>query len=630
MKSIKTITLAACSLLALTACQAEQVTAPTPPSAQASAVAPDDIPRIATKIALFGDLHVHTANSFDAFIFGTRTDADAAYRFAKGGTIDNGAGQAIQLDGPPLDFYAVTDHGEYLGIVPAMRDRSSPLSKTDTAKSIFGLLASDRRGSFLRVGRTVVSGDEIPEIYDRAHMDGVWARTVQAAEDHNDPGTFTTFAGYEFTAMRAVSDGAAANLHRNVVFENAAPDRLFTTLDSPRPDALWGWMDDQRAQGRDVLAIPHNSNASNGMMFAAGSYNGAPLDLAEVELRARNEPLVEITQLKGTSETHPLLSPNDEWSDFEIYDNLIGGTLPSYVVDGSFVRQGLARGLDVESRLGTNPFEFGVIGSSDTHISGGAFGEESFFGKFPHDMDPDNRQSTPPDGVTDWSTKETRPTDLVATPQYGASGLAGVWSEANTRTDIFAAMKNRETFGTSGPRLKVRFFAMEARTDTDILDAPDMVAQAYAGGLPMGSRWEKDSRGAPQFLAWAAQDANSAPLERVQIIKSWYADGQPQEAIYDVACADGSTPDAGRCADQGARLDVSNCTRSEGGAAELKTLWTDPDYDPKMPTAYYVRVLEVPKCRWSSWDALRNGTPPNPEMKASVQDRAWSSAIWVH
>ena len=199
------------------------------------------------------------------------------------------------MDGPPLDFYAVTDHGEYLGIIPALRDRSSPLSKTDTAKSIFGLLATDRRASFLRVGQTVVSGDEIEEIYDRELMDSIWARTVAAADDHNSPGRFTTFAGYEFTAMRAVADTAAANLHRNVIFKDRAPDRLFTTLDSPRPDALWAWMDEQRRAGHDVLAIPHNSNASNGMMFAFGSYNGAPLDAAEAELRARNEPLVAVS-----------------------------------------------------------------------------------------------------------------------------------------------------------------------------------------------------------------------------------------------------------------------------------------------------------------------------------------------
>ena len=619
----------AASLIVLSACQAEQTAEPSPAQTQAAAFDSNNIPLVETKIALFGDLHVHTTNSFDAFIFGTRTDANDAYRFAKGETIDNGAGDKIKLDGPPLDFYAVTDHGEYLGIVPALRDRSSPLSKTDTAKSIFGLLATDRRASFLRVGQTVVSGDEIEEIYDRDLMDSIWARTVAAADDHNAPGKFTTFAGYEFTAMRAVADTAAANLHRNVIFKDSAPGRLFTTLDSPRPDALWGWMDEQRSAGHDVLAIPHNSNASNGMMFAFGSYNGGPLDAAEAELRARNEPLVEITQVKGTSETHPQLSPNDEWSDFEIYDNLIGGQLPSYVTDGSFVRQGLARGFTVEKRSGTNPFQFGVIGSSDTHISGGAYEEESFFGKFSHDMNPDSRQTVPPKGERTWPENFKPATDLIATPQYGASGLAGVWARANTRDEIFDAMSNKETFGTSGPRMKLRFFAMKQPVSPDILDAPDMVEQSYAAGLPMGQKWEKSGNKAPQFLAWASQDPNSAPLERLQIIKSWMEDGRPQERIFDIACADGREPEGGRCPEQNAALDISTCQGSGGGAAELKTLWSDPEYDAKMPTAYYIRVLEAPKCRWSTWDAVRNGTTPNPDLKPSVQDRAWSSAIWV-
>jgi hypothetical protein len=624
----------AISVLALSVCQAEQTASPAAPDTRAGALdapaaASNDIPLVETKIALFGDLHVHTTNSFDAFIFGTRTDANDAYRFAKGETIDNGAGDKVKLAGPPLDFYAVTDHGEYLGVVPAMRDRSSPLSKTDTAKSIFGLLATDRRASFLRVGQTVVSGEPVEDIYDRDLIDSTWARNVAAAEDHNAPGTFTTFAGYEFTAMRIVSDTAAANLHRNVIFKDSAPKRLFTTLDSPRPDALWGWMDEQRSAGHEVLAIPHNSNASNGMMFAFGSYNGSPMGAAEAELRARNEPIVEITQVKGTSETHPLLSPNDEWSNFELYDNLIGGRLPSYVTDGSFIRQGLARGFSLEETTGVNPFQFGVIGSSDTHISAGAYEEENFFGKFSHDMNPDSRQTTPPKGETSWPENFTPQADLIATPQYGASGLAGVWARANTREEIFDAMANKETFGTSGPRMKVRFFAMKQPAEPSFLDAPDMVAQSYTAGIPMGQRWDKSDRAAPQFLAWASQDANSAPLERLQIIKSWMEGGRPQERIFDIACADGQDPIDGRCPAQASALDLATCQISGGGAAELKTLWTDPEYDPKQPTAYYIRVLETPKCRWSTWDAVKNGTPPNPNMNASLQDRAWSSAIRV-
>ena len=304
------------SLLAIGACQAEQL----PPKTANQPIENIEIIRTPTKTALFGDLHVHTRNSFDAYIFGTRADADAAYRFAKGEPMENGRGKTIQLDGPPLDFFAVTDHGEYLGIVPELARRGSPLSKTETAKSIFGLLATDRRANFLRIGQTVVSGEEIDEIYDRTLMDNVWAETVRATEAHNQPGVFTTFAGYEFTAMRRVGDLSAANLHRNVIFKNEAPTRLFSTLDSIEPADLWVWMDTQREAGRDVLAIPHNSNASNGMMFAAS------LSTAAARLRIRNEPLAEITQVKGTSETHPLFSPNDEWADFEQYENPVSYT----------------------------------------------------------------------------------------------------------------------------------------------------------------------------------------------------------------------------------------------------------------------------------------------------------------
>lgn len=616
------------SLLILSACQADKAAPTDAPAPPAPAIQSSDVELVETKIALFGDLHVHTTNSFDAFIFGTRTDADDAYRFAKGEEIDNGGGVKVKLDGPPLDFYAVTDHGEYLGVVPAMRDRSTEISKTETAKSIFGLMANDRRGSFLRVGQTVVSGDEIEEIYDRELIDSVWAKNVAAADAHNAPGTFTTFAGYEFTAMRTVADTAAANLHRNVIFKDSAPSRLFTTLDSFRPDALWAWMDEQRAAGHDVLSIPHNSNASNGMMFAFGSYNGGPMSREEAELRLRNEPVVEITQVKGTSETHPLLSPNDEWSNFELYDNLIGGRLPSYITEGSFVRQGLARGFTLEEQLGVNPFQFGVIGSSDTHVSAGAYTEKDFFGKFPHDMNPASRQTIPPKGAKTWPDDFKPLTDLISTPQYGASGLAGVWARANTREEIFDAMMKKETFGTSGPRMKVRFFAMDDWVDENILNSADMVSLAYAQGQPMGSRWDA-GREAPQFLAWASRDANSAPLERMQIIKSWIEDGRPQERIYDIACADGKSPIEGRCPNQNMTVDLSTCSRTGSGAAELKTLWVDPDYDAKTPTAYYVRVLEAPKCRWSTWDAVRNGSEPNPNMLPSIQDRAWSSAIWV-
>lgn len=607
------------ALITLSGCNAsEEASAPTPPVAQPAA----EIIRIPTKVALFGDLHIHTENSFDAYIFGTRASPDDAYAFARGQTIDNGAGTPITLSGPPLDFYSVTDHGEYLGVVKAMRTRSNPLSDTETAKSIFAIFAQDRRANFLRIGATVVSGDPVDDIYDRAHMDNVWSDTVAAADRHNAPGTFTTFAGYEFTSMVQVTETGAANLHRNVIFKDKAPDRLFTTLDSINPEDLWDWMDWQRAAGRDLLSIPHNSNASNGMMFALTQTDGSAMSPAYVAQRMRNEPLVEITQVKGTSETHPQLAPNDEWANFEQYSHLIGSSESSAVVPGSFVRNALAQGLGMAAEGRGNPFEFGVIGSSDSHLGAPSLSEEEHFGKFSHDMDNDMRRSVPNDPSGGWVVEERSEDDLVAAPQYGASGLAGVWAEANTRADIFDAMRARETFATSGPRLKVRMF-MGDYAPTDLI-AADMLTRAYVTGVPMGATVDRPGT----IMAMGYADPDGEPLERLQVI-ALRADGS--EDIYDIACAGNALidPDTHRCLLPIGNVDLTTCQSEGVGSGELSALWNDPKVSVDEPAAYYLRVLERPKCRWSTWDALRAGTPPSPDMETVIQDRAWSSAIWV-
>ena len=601
-------------------------------------VDPASIERTETKNAYFGDLHVHTKNSFDAFITGTRTNADDAYRFAKGATIDNGAGTDISISGPPLDFYGVTDHGEYMGVVAAMRDKNNPISKSDTAKSIFGIFGGgrdDRMQAFMKVGTTIVTGDPLEDIYDRDFIDSAWAENVAAAEKHNEPGVFTTFAAYEYTNMNIIGDIdanlGATNLHRNVVFRDKAPARLFSTLDSTNPEDLWQWMNEQRAAGIDVMSIPHNSNASNGQMFALTTTDGSPLTKAYAENRLKNEPIVEMTQVKGTSETHPLLSPQDEFADHELYEILVGMPVEAKKVPGSFVRQSLARGIGLEVELGANPYAFGFIGSTDAHVSSSSLSEENFFGKFSHDMEMANRQSIPPKGAKSWedAKAEEGDLDIISTAQYGASGLAGVWAKANTREDIFDAMAAKETFATSGPRLKTRFFA--GNYADDILSSSDMLEQAYANGSPMGGNVE-GGKTSPDFIAWAIKDPEGYPLQRIQVVKVWSEDGANMERIYDVACAGGATPDPAtrRCSDNGATVDLTTCkTNDETGAGELKALWNDPDYVVGQKTAYYLRVLENPKCRWSTWDAVRNGTPPNPDMHATLQDRAWSSAIWV-
>ena len=584
--------------------------------------------------AYFGDLHVHTKNSFDAYIFGTRVGPDEAYKFAKGEAIPHAGGGQMQLTGPPLDFLAVTDHGEYLGIVPQMADPSSRIGQTETALAVFGEDAEDPRGSFLRVGLTIVSGEENEEIYDREVMDSVWASTVEAADRHNQPGTFTAFSGYEFTAMRQTGlPGAqsAANLHRNVIFRDGAPGRLFTTLDSTNPEDLWSWMDERRAEGIEVLAIPHNSNASNGEMFAAETYLGEPLTEDWTALRTRNEPLIEISQVKGTSEAHPSLSPNDEFSGFEQYEYFVGSQVKATVNKGDFARTALGRGLELNAADGINPYQFGFIGSSDTHLAAGSLREEDHWGKFGTDgSSPEARQSVPPAGANEWPAPEEN-TDLLVGSKYSASGLAGVWAEANTREHIFGAMVRKETFGTSGPRMRVRLFGGFGY-DADMLTAPDLLEQAYAGGVPMGGDLVGSAEtGAPTFIAWAMQDAISAPLQRIQIIKVWTTDGTANERIYDIACSGGADVDAAtqRCPDNGARVNTATCATEAGsGAAELKTVWQDPDFTPGEEAIYYLRVLENPTCRWSTWDAVRNGTPPNPELPELVQERAWSSPVF--
>ncbi|MBU1289214.1 MAG: DUF3604 domain-containing protein [Alphaproteobacteria bacterium] len=621
--------------LALAACAPNsQITAnPEPAVAPAEVSAPAANP---TRNAYFGDVHVHTSNSFDAYIFGVRATPDDAYRFAKGEAIRHPAGYDIKLAGPPLDFLAVTDHGEYLGVVPAMDTPSSPLSQTAIAQSVFGEDASDPGRSFLRVGTTVVTGEAIAEIYDRDLIDSVWAATIDSAERNNQPGKFTAFSGYEFTAMMAVpgkGSQAAANLHRNVIFRGEAPARLFSTLDSTNPEDLWAWMETQRADGRDVLAIPHNSNASNGQMFALQTYKGEPMTAGYATTRMRNEPLVEVSQVKGTSETAPSLSPNDEWADFEQYEFFIGSTIKSTPSAGDFVRPAYKRGLALQETEGFNPFKFGLISSSDTHVAGASLVEEFHWGKTPQDgASPEARRSVPPNGAETWEGADDPSTrrQITAT-QFSSSGLAGVWAEANTREAIFDAMQRKETFGTSGPRMKVRFFA-GMDYSADMLESAALLDQAYAGGIPMGGQMDKvSSQTGPGFLVWAMRDPLSAPLQRAQVVKVWSDGGETHEAIHDVACSGGALPDATthRCPDNGASVDISDCSTAPGtGASELKAYWQDPDFKADLEAAYYVRVLENPTCRWSTWDAVRAGTPPNPELPETLQERAWSSPIW--
>ncbi len=568
--------------------------------------------------AYFGDLHVHTRYSFDAYVFNVRASPDDAYRYAKGETIMHASGHELRLESGPLDFLAVTDHGLYLGAMPAMDDPSSPLYDEPLAAELRGL----DTGGFARAMQALRSGELAALDTEPAKLDA-WRDIVEAAERHNDPGRFTTFIGYEYTT----SHPDRGNLHRNVIFRSSAvPEAPFASTDSRNPEDLWRWLDARRAEGIEGLAIPHNSNGSNGHMFQLETVAGDPFDAEYAALRMRNEPIVEVTQVKGTSEVHPLLFPTDEWADFEIFPYRIATRLYSEP-KGGYVREAYLNGLLIEEEQAFNPFRFGLIGSTDTHNAAPTPEEDNYHSKVGiNDGTPQRRGSVPLDEPDSQGNKYAQGTFHL----FGASGLAAVWAEENTREAIYDALRRKETFATTGPRLLVRLFAGYDFPD-DLASDRDMVAQAYEGGVPMGSDLIADGDRVPRLLVWAARDVHSAPLQRVQIVKGWVEDGSAHDRVYDVVCSDGLEPDPQnhRCPDNGATVDLSDCSiSSDRGAAELATVWTDPDFDSTLRAFYYVRVLENPVCRWSTWDALRVGVDPRADLPATIQERAFTSPIW--
>jgi len=571
------------------------------------------------KNAYFGDLHVHTQYSFDAFIFKTRNSPDDAYRYGKGEQIMHAAGYPIRLKGPSLDFMAVTDHAEYMGIVPAMADPDHPLSKLPLAKKLRSPKPKINLSVFKALGRGLYLGRPITEYYDLDVIRSTWQRVIESADRHYQPGKFTTLYGYEFTSSPGFT------FHRNVIFRSdKAPELPFSALMSNDPEDLWQWLDKKRAEGIMALAIPHNPNLSNGNAFddEQKTRSGVPFNSEYARQRMRNEPLVEITQVKGTSETHPLLSPNDEWADFEIHRKLKHTN-----ISGSYVREAYLTGLALQETKGFNPYRFGLIGSSDTHNGGAGYCEDNYFSKIGiFDGTPVKRGSVPRQNKKTWDTFNADPVFA----KWGASGLAGVWAEENTRDAIFKALQRKETFATSGPRIRIIFFA-GYDYNPSLIDKRDILAKAYQGGVPMGSDLKAKGKQSPRFLAWAVRDPNGGRLQRLQMIKGWFQGGKAYEQIFDIACSDGLKPDPGthRCPDNGATVDLSDCRFStDKGNAELRTIWDDPTFKPDQSAVYYIRVLENPTCRWSTWDAIRAKVPTNPHLKKTVQERAWSSPIW--
>lgn len=614
---------------------------------------PDDIPPVnRRRNAYFGDLHVHTRYSFDAYAFGTVATPYDAYRFAKGESIKHPAGFDMQLS-EPLDFYGVTDHGMFMGVAPVAADTSSDFSKYPFTEVVHDLNAPDNMGPLSTLDRmrsfglaralalAIVKGEVEPE-EPLAITRSAWADSIKAADMHNDPGRFTTFVAYEYTTT---SDDNGS-LHRNVVFEGSdrVPEVPFSRMHSRDPEDLWDWMDTLRKAGVESLAIPHNSNKSNGHMFKLEDWAGDPIDDEYAVKRFRNEPLVEITQIKGTSETHPALSSRDEWADFEIVTTRgvgMGKAMPSKP-EGSYVREAWRHGLELEAQGITNPFAFGVIGSSDTHTGAAQNDESDFSSKLGVlSAEPQLRGSVPLDFVESTVLNLLPGQEVVEVDgenfmggqqnEFSASGLAAVWAEENTREAIYAAFRRKETFATSGPRIRLRFFAGYGLPD-NLLDAEDGVARAYAGGVTMGADLAPDpGERAPQFVLWAQADANSAPLQRLQIVKGWIdAAGDTHEKVIDVACAGGVAVDhsTNRCPDNGATVNLSDCSiKADTGAAELRTVWTDPDFDANHRAFFYARVLENPTCRWNIWDAIHAGTEPRSDLAPTLQERAWSSPI---
>ncbi len=569
----------------------------------------------------FGNFHVHTSWSFDGYINGAVSGPDEAYRWAKGDSIPGGGdGTPLQIK-VPLDWYIVADHAEYLGALPLMADPDSPVSKHPLAADITG---DDPKASFdgyTKILDGISHQRKDPILGADALAQSVWAKVVENADKHYEPGKFTTFVGFEWT-----SNPGWQNLHRVVFFKDSKqlPDKPLSAVDTDVPEKLWQWMDQQRANGAELLAIPHNGNASDGLMFPVDkSYGGSSLTPDYAQTRMRNEPLYEISQIKGTSETHPSLSPQDEFGSFELWDYTLASTAtPPEHKQGGYFREALIRGLQLEQGGKGNPFKYGVIGDSDTHNSAASIEEDNYTGKFGFENDPKHRLNGPP-GVSKAAAKQVR--------QFSSGGVAGVWARSNTREEIYAAIARKETFATSGPRLKVRLFGGFDYADTQ-LDSTDGLNAAYAKGVPMGGDLSKAPAGkAPTFLIAAMKEANGANLDRIQMIKGWVDDdGKTQEKIYDVALSDNRKLDGeGKAPAVGNTVNTKDATYTNTiGDTQLSTVWTDPDFDPEQYAVYYVRVLQIPTPRWSLYDAVRLGVSPPADLPTSIQERAWSSPIW--
>ena len=572
----------------------------------------------------FGDTHLHTSWSTDAGMIGATLGPDEAYRVSRGEEVTSYSGYKVKLI-RPLDFIVVADHAENLGLADFIR-RSDPIILANKTGKKWHDLNKAGKGydAFLEWARS----DDKDLINEPRMVQSVWAKVVENADRYYQPGVFTTFHGYEWTSMPGGN-----NLHRVVIFRDGGDKTSqilpYSMYDSVDVEGLWNYMAGyEKKTGGQVLAIPHNGNLSNGLMFDTVTYTGKPLNRAYLQTRSRYEPLYEVTQIKGDAEAHPLLSPDDEFADFENLDvgNISGKAAKTKeMLPREYGRAALKEGLRQEQKLGVNPFKFGMIGSTDAHNALPTTREENNFNKA-HIAEPSA------DRVEHFLIKGVKPELSIMVKDLGASGLAAVWARENTRESIWDAMSRKEVYATTGTRLKVRVFGGWDFNPNEV-HRPDFAKQGYARGVPMGGDLTDGPTGkAPSFMIRALRDADGANLDRVQVIKGWLdKDGKTHEKIYDVAVSDGRKIGAdGRCKSPvGNTVDVADASYTNTiGDPFMAAHWTDPDFDPKQRAFYYVRVIEIPTPRWTAYDAKFFNVKMPEGTKMQVQDRAYTSPIW--
>jgi hypothetical protein len=577
----------------------------------------------ALKNVYFGEQHLHTQNSVDAYTFATRNTPDDAFNFCKGLPLTNNITGVTQQKRTPYDWCAVTDHAEYFGVMPQLTDPNSGLSKklknNSIVQAIQGGTPEQSNAAFGQLAESLTFNQPMPAFNAPDIISAAWKKHVDIANKHYEPGKFTTLIAFEWTSIPVNQ-----NLHRNVFFrDDTGPVVPFSAFDSDRPEDLWTYVETQRNSGHECFAIPHNGNLSNGLMYAPRNSYGTPIDEVYATRRARNEPATEIVQVKAASETHPALSPNDEFASFETYFVHLIGSNPGVLsrVNYGYVRRALIDGVGYQEYLGVNPYKYGIVSGADNHQAMSDNEEFAFTGAH---------------GQLDNSPKKRIQggRNLTGEPPYNLSsaGTTAVWAPENTREAIFDGIQGKETYGTSGTFIRLRFFGGWGY-DENLDQDPNFVKNAYAGGVPMGGDLEAMPAGAkaPTFAVWALKDPESGNLDRVQIIKGWYQNGYPQEKVYDVAWSDNRKIDqnTGKLPPVGNTVNIKNATYSNSiGDTQLSAVWTDPDFDPGLHAVYYVRVLEIPTPRWSTYDAKTLGIDPPADVPATLQERAWSSPIW--